>query len=141
MSKAKERKHTSKSGAKSTDSAPSITDRQNGNIPDSAHTSNGSAFGPRNDTHANGHGAAEPAANPDAASAMDLKEKIKELVRLAQEQGHLTYNDINEALPDSIISPEELDEIYVKLRNLEVEIVDQAEVDRAKAAGAEEEEG
>src|SRR5438552_11066245 len=39
-----------------------------------------------------------------------------------------------------MVKPEELDEIYIKLRNLEVEIVDQAEVDRVKQAGPEEEE-
>jgi len=69
----------------------------------------------------------------------DLTEKIKELVRLAQEQGYLTYNDINDALPDNVITPEELDEIYVNLRNLEVEIVDQAEVDRIKQPEPDEE--
>jgi RNA polymerase primary sigma factor len=51
----------------------------------------------------------------------------------------LTYNDINDALPDSVVTPEELDEIYIKLRNLEVEIVDQAEVDRVKQPEPEEE--
>jgi len=61
-----------------------------------------------------------------------LAEKIKDLVRLAQEQGYLTYGDINDALPENMITPEDLDEIYIKLRNLEVEIVDQAEVDRLK---------
>ena len=73
-------------------------------------------------------------------SGVELAEKIKELLRLAQEQGYLTYNDINDALPDSIITGEELDEIYIKLRNLEVEIVDQAEVDRVKQPEPEEEE-
>ena len=73
-------------------------------------------------------------------SGIDLTEKIRELVRLAQEQGYLTYNDINDALPDAMITPEELDEIYIKLRNLEVEIVDQAEVDRVKQPEPEEEE-
>ncbi|WCJ58577.1 RNA polymerase sigma factor RpoD [Fontisphaera persica] len=72
------------------------------------------------------------------SQTLDLAEKIKELVRLAQEQGYLTYNDINDALPDSVVSPEELDEIYTKLRNLEVEIVDQAEVDRVKQPEPEE---
>src|SRR5579864_1227298 len=70
----------------------------------------------------------------------EVAEKIKELVRLAQEQGYLTYNDINDVLPESLISGEELDEVYVKLRNLEVEIVDQAEVDRVKQPEPEEEE-
>ncbi len=67
-----------------------------------------------------------------------IDESIKGLVRLAQEQGYLTYNDINDALPDRIHSSAALDEIYVKLRNLEIEIVDQAEVDRVKQAGQEE---
>ena len=73
-------------------------------------------------------------------AGFDLTEKIKELVRLAQEQGYLTYNDINDALPDTMVTPEDLDEIYTKLRNMEVEIVDQAEVDRVKQPEPEEEE-
>ena len=72
--------------------------------------------------------------------ATEVAEKVKELVRLAQEQGYLTYGDINDALPDNLISAEELDDIYVKLRNLEIEIVDQAEVDRVKQPEPEEEE-
>jgi RNA polymerase primary sigma factor len=91
-----------------------------------------------------------PAADPAAGMAtmvgtirsstgLDLTEKVKELLRLAQEQGYLTYNDINDALPEGV-SSEDLDEIYSKLRNLEVEIVDQAEVDRVKQPEPEEEE-
>jgi RNA polymerase primary sigma factor len=72
-------------------------------------------------------------------SDAELSEKIKELVRLAQEQGHLTYNDINEVLPDNAITPEKLDEVFSKLRALEIEIVDQAEVDNVKKPDAEEE--
>jgi RNA polymerase primary sigma factor len=74
------------------------------------------------------------------AAGIDISEKIKELVRLAQEQGYLTYGDINDALPETMVSPEDLDEIYIKLRNLEVDIVDQAEVDRVKQPEPEEEE-
>src|SRR5450432_3546356 len=73
-------------------------------------------------------------------SAPELAEKIKELVRLAQEQGQLTFNDISEVLPESEATPEKLDEIYSKLRALEIEIVDQAEVDNVKKPESEEEE-
>ncbi len=69
----------------------------------------------------------------------DLAQKIKDLVRLAQEQGYLTYGDITEAFPQDLVGPEELDEVYVRLRNLEVEIVDQSEVDRLKQPEPEEE--
>jgi RNA polymerase primary sigma factor len=90
-----------------------------------------------------GNGAGHMA--PDASRALktgplDMAEKVKELVRLAQEQGYLTYGDINDALPDAVVSPDELDELYSKLRALEVEIVDQAEVDRVKQPEPDEDE-
>jgi len=47
-----------------------------------------------------------------AGAAPELSEKVKELVRLAREQGYLTYNDINDALPDVVVSTEELDNLY-----------------------------
>ena len=59
--------------------------------------------------------------------ATELAAKIRELIRLAKEQGHLTFEDINEALPEPLSTPEGLDEILAKLRELEIEIVDHAE--------------
>src|SRR5579883_1033472 len=103
-------------------------------------------------SHLNGDSQPETAADgvgPDARldagsiktkSGVDLTEKVRELLLLAKEQGHLTYDDINDALPENIVTPEDLDQIYTKLANLEIEIVDQAEVDRVKAPEAEEEE-
>jgi RNA polymerase primary sigma factor len=76
-------------------------------------------------------------ARPDAP-ARDLSEIIKQLIRLAQEQGHLAYNDISDALPDNV-TESELDEVFGKLRSQEIEIVNQAEVDRVKTAEVEEE--
>ncbi|MBI2947195.1 MAG: RNA polymerase sigma factor RpoD [Verrucomicrobia bacterium] len=73
-------------------------------------------------------------------AGLDLTEKVKDLVRLAQEQGHLTYDDINDALPDTIVTAEDLDEVLARLASLDVEIVDQAEVDQVKQPEAEEEE-
>ena len=75
-----------------------------------------------------------------SASGIDITEKIKELVRLAREQGYLTYGDVNDALPDGLVSVDDLDEIYIKLRGLEIDIVDQAEVDRVQQPEQPEEE-
>ncbi len=86
---------------------------------------------------ANGH----PASAIDPARVTfspEITEKIKELVRLAQEQGYLTHGDVNEALPDTLVTPEQLELIIIQLRNLEVDIVDQAEVDRIKQPEEEE---
>ena len=66
------------------------------------------------------------------ATRVDLNETLKEMLALARENGYLTYDDINDILPDTL-TPEDLDEIYTKLRNLDVEIVDRSEVSRIKA--------
>ena len=81
----------------------------------------------------------EPNAAAASQSSVDLTETIKTLLHLAQENGYVTYDDINDILPDNL-NPEDLDELYTKLRTLEVEIVDQAEVERAKPAPQEEDE-
>jgi RNA polymerase primary sigma factor len=65
--------------------------------------------------------------------------KMKELIRLAKEQGYLTYSDVNDLLPDSIISAEELDSILIMLRGMDIEIIDASEVDRFKQEAAAEE--
>ena len=64
--------------------------------------------------------------------SVDLTETIKTLLHLSQEHGYVTYDDINDILPDNL-SPEELDSVLSKLRSLDVEIVmDQAEAERAE---------
>ena len=82
---------------------------------------------------------------PDAPTAearslaIDLNETIKTLVHLAHEHGHVTYDDINDVLPEGL-SPDDLDDLYTKLRNLDIEIVDHAEVERIKPADQEDDE-
>ena len=76
---------------------------------------------------------------PKGRSGVNLTEYVKELLSLTQEQGYLTYGDINEVLPEGVTTPEDLEEVYSRLRNLDVEIVDQAEVDRIKKNDQEEE--
>ncbi|HIG26267.1 MAG TPA: RNA polymerase sigma factor RpoD [Verrucomicrobiales bacterium] len=78
---------------------------------------------------------ANAAPDTEKTEKLDTTEKIKEFVKLAKEQGYLTYNDINDSLAKVDVSSEDLDDIYIKLRNLDVEIVDQAEVDRVKPPG------
>ncbi len=74
-----------------------------------------------------------PVAAPSAGvTSVDLTETIKTLLHLSQEHGYITYDDINDILPDNL-SPEDLDAVLSKLRGLDVEIVmDQAEAERAE---------
>ena len=76
-----------------------------------------------------------------ATGGLDFAEKAKELIRLARDQGHLTYEDVNDSLSEDAATPEDLDRVLTKLRSLDIEIIDPAEVDRARAPGIEPEEG
>jgi RNA polymerase primary sigma factor len=58
--------------------------------------------------------------------------KIKELIKLAGTQGYLTYDDINEALPESVISPDEFEGISILLRGMDIEIIEASEEARFK---------
>ncbi|OAM90938.1 RNA polymerase subunit sigma [Termitidicoccus mucosus] len=74
--------------------------------------------------------------------ATGINEKIRHLIRLSKEQGYLTFDDINEALPDSVENQEEIDNVLSILNNLEIEILepDQVEDYKQRLEEAEEEE-
>jgi len=72
----------------------------------------------------------QPPTTGSALTTVDLTETVKTLLHLSQEHGYITYDDINDILPDNL-SPEDLDALLTKLRSLDVEIVmDQAEAER-----------
>src|SRR6185369_13797242 len=73
-------------------------------------------------------------------SGVDITEKVKELISLAREQGYLTYDDIDDLLADPGMTAEDVDEIHTRLANLDIEIVDQAEMERTRPETEEEEE-
>jgi len=71
-----------------------------------------------------------------------INEKIRQLIRLSKEQGYLTFDDINEALPESVENQEEIDNVLSILQNLEIEILEPDQVDdyKQRMEEAEEEE-
>jgi RNA polymerase primary sigma factor len=86
---------------------------------------------------------ADPAeAAVEAAAPGGINEKIRQLIRLSKEQGYLTFDDINEALPESVENQEEIDNVLSILQNLEIEILepDQVEDYKQRQEEAEEEE-
>jgi RNA polymerase primary sigma factor len=63
-------------------------------------------------------------------SSTEVQARIRELIKLAREQGYLTFDDLNEALPEGITDADELDLILTRLRRLEIDIIEASEVDR-----------
>ncbi|MGH7938947.1 MAG: sigma-70 family RNA polymerase sigma factor, partial [Chthoniobacterales bacterium] len=76
---------------------------------------------------ASGNGSSAP--SPDSGQT---QARIRELIKLAKEQGYLTFDDLNEALPAELTDAEELDVILIRLRKLEIDIIEASEVDRYK---------
>jgi RNA polymerase primary sigma factor len=64
---------------------------------------------------------------------------MKALVQLAHEQGQLTRNDILDALPEGFSPDEYLDQIYLRLHTLDIEIVKPGEAEKALATEPEDE--
>jgi RNA polymerase primary sigma factor len=68
------------------------------------------------------------------------QERVRSLIKLAKEQTYLTFEDINEALPDGDANPEIIEMILALLSGMDISIIDSSEVDRYKQAAAQEEE-
>ena len=69
---------------------------------------------------------------------MGLAEILKILVQLSRTQGHLTDDDINDILPPDL--PEaDVQELYGKLRDLDIKFAGHSEAEQPKPAGVDEE--
>lgn len=60
------------------------------------------------------------------------QQKIEELVATAKDQGYLTYEEINEILPMTFDSADQIDQVLIYLSGMDIQILNQAEVDRQK---------
>jgi len=58
--------------------------------------------------------------------------KVDELVTLAKDQGFITYEEINEILPMSFDSPEQIDQVLIFLSGMDIQILNQVDVERQK---------
>jgi len=59
---------------------------------------------------------------------------IQQLIHLGKEKGFLTYEEVNDALPDDVSSPEQLDDVLSMFGEMDIEVV--AEAKEAKEVKA-----
>jgi len=60
------------------------------------------------------------------------QQKIDELVSLSREQGYITYEEINDILPMTFDSPEQIDQVLIYLSGMDIQILNQSEVERQR---------
>ncbi len=70
--------------------------------------------------------------NIKSAFTAQQQQKVDELVSLAKEQGYITYEEINEILPMSIDTAEQIDQVLIFLSGMDIQILNQSEVERQK---------
>lgn len=71
-----------------------------------------------------------------------LGQKIKTLAQRGKEKGYLTYEELNDILPDNdVVSPEKIDDILIMLDEIGIDLIDESEVDARDAAELEIAEG
>ncbi|MFH1824012.1 MAG: RNA polymerase sigma factor RpoD [Candidatus Firestonebacteria bacterium] len=49
---------------------------------------------------------------------------LEQLIEMGKEKGFLTYQEVNDILPEDVISPDEIDNILTKLGEMHIDIVD-----------------
>ncbi|MDZ4288124.1 MAG: RNA polymerase sigma factor RpoD [Prosthecobacter sp.] len=65
----------------------------------------------------------------DDINSPEVQSRLRILIRLAKEQDHLTWDDVNEALPPGIVTPDLMDEVLIRLRALEIRIAEDSEME------------
>lgn len=60
------------------------------------------------------------------------QQKIEEIVAIAKEQGYITYEEINEILPMTFDSAEQIDQVLIFLSGMDIQVLNQIEVERQK---------
>lgn len=60
----------------------------------------------------------------DPALSKPEMDDIKRLITVGKEKGYLTYDEVNEALPEDLVSPEKLDDMMMIFDEMDIEIVD-----------------
>ena len=63
-----------------------------------------------------------------------LQQKVRELIELGKEQGHVTFEDIRERLSDGLDTPEHFEQVASRLSAVEIDVIEESDVDRLKEA-------
>jgi len=67
---------------------------------------------------------------PSRPAKMDKNSRkaVESLIEKGKERGHLTYDELNEALPENLVLPDQIDNILMMFDEMDIEIVDGSKV-------------
>jgi RNA polymerase primary sigma factor len=57
---------------------------------------------------------------------LDAVPEVKKLIELGKQNGEVTYDEINEILPDKLLNSEKIDDVFILLNQLGIEVVEES---------------
>ncbi|MDD5005668.1 MAG: RNA polymerase sigma factor RpoD [Candidatus Omnitrophica bacterium] len=69
---------------------------------------------------------------------IEIKSDIEKLVALGKQKGYLTYDEVNDILPEELISGDEIDQVFELLNSEDIQVIDTAEVEHMEQSLKEE---
>jgi len=82
--------------------------------------------------------AAGPSVTHSDINSSEVQSRLRMLIRLAREQGHLSWDDLNDTLPSGFVTADLMDELMTRLRAMEIRVLDDGEVEQARRETARE---
>jgi len=74
------------------------------------------------------------ATKEEANNSASMGREMRALVEKGKQRGFLTYEEMNEELPDENLSPDRLDSLLMTLDDLGIDLIDETEVEKREAA-------
>lgn len=54
-------------------------------------------------------------------------DQVKQLISIGKEKGYLTYEEVNDFLPDDLVSSGEIDDIFILFNEMDISVIDETE--------------
>ena len=76
----------------------------------------------------------EKTADPADAPVVNSKDAVKKMIAAAKKRGYITYDAMNEALPQDQMSSEQIEDVMTMLSEMGINVIDNAEAEVEEAA-------
>ncbi len=74
----------------------------------------------------------EPVKTAEPIDPKDLEQILKKLIEQGKKKGYITYEQMNDDLPDDAVSPAQLDRLLSRLDEMGITLLDEADVEKAE---------
>ena len=70
-----------------------------------------------------------------SGSPEEVERRVRELVDIGKSNGFITYEELNDRLPDELVSPDKLDSLLMMLDEMGVRLIDEADIGEFQKGG------